>query len=62
MEIGGASDRDVDRVQWVDDLNVKTLIALIDRLKETAGSDDTSHNMLRVLRQRLELLMSRCDS
>jgi hypothetical protein len=35
MEIGGASDRDVDRVQWVDDLNVKTLIALIDRLQET---------------------------
>jgi hypothetical protein len=35
MEITGASDRDVDRVVWVDDLNVKTLIALIDRLNET---------------------------
>ena len=35
MEIIGRSERDVDRVVWVDDLTVKTLIALINRLEQT---------------------------
>ncbi|MPZ49270.1 MAG: hypothetical protein GEU75_08220 [Dehalococcoidia bacterium] len=38
MELTGGSDRDVDRVVWVDDLSVATLVSLIDRLRETKGA------------------------
>ena len=36
MQIFGRSERDVDRVIWVDDLTVATLIALIERLEQTS--------------------------
>ncbi len=36
MQIFGGSERDVDRVVWVDDLNVKTLIGLIERIEQTS--------------------------
>ncbi|HLF77745.1 MAG TPA: hypothetical protein VJB57_09680 [Dehalococcoidia bacterium] len=35
MEIGGGTDREVDRVIWINDLSVATLIALIERLRQT---------------------------
>lgn len=35
MEIVGRSNRDVDRVVWVEDLSVRSLIQLIDRLRQT---------------------------
>lgn len=39
MEIIGGSEREVDRVIWVDDLTVGTLIALIDRLEQTEKAE-----------------------
>lgn len=39
MNIHGKSERPVDRINWVDDLTVKSLIELIDRLRQTQETE-----------------------
>jgi hypothetical protein len=39
VEIFGASDQEVDRITWVDDLSVKTLLGLMERLRQTTHGE-----------------------
>ena len=39
MEISGSSDREVDQVEWIEDLSAKTLVALIERLEQSESME-----------------------
>ena len=39
MEISGGRDPEVDQVVWIEDLSVKTLVALIERLEQSESME-----------------------